>query len=273
MRRQFETQLNRIVGDFGTTQPTAFITGAAAKCAQRIKREIVDRFIQVCAVEAEEQFKDIQSGVNSPDQAFNPFLRENENGLQTTLCGVLQSLKMKAAKNALRAAGKAENALLDAAEAGIQVYASTEFATGREWFNREILRLKSSSNLSPTAQAETDANSKTAKPVEQQADMLAAGGGASDEVQKRVAALERHQKEHAKPLTKTKKIAISESSSAVQNAARNYRRLGTKSTTPTTRNTRTTRKPVPIVCDFRTTETVRSAGGKNRESQRLHRLR
>lgn len=42
-------------------------------------------------------------------------------------------------------------------------------------------------------------------PAERQAETMAGGDGTGDELQKRVASLERHRKKHAKPLTKTEK--------------------------------------------------------------------
>jgi len=56
-----------------------------------------------------------------------------------------------------------------------------------------------------TPSASHDADGEPPKPVESQAETLASGDGAGDELQKRVASLERQEKKRAKPLTKTEK--------------------------------------------------------------------
>ena len=180
MNREFITQLNVIVGEYwrqrdgvarqkrtsasgnGFAPSSPCVADAILKQSlSSISSEVVDRFFQFCENEAKEQFKDIQHGVRPPDQAFDPFLKDNENGLLSALGSVIGNLKKMAAKNPSQAVGIAQNARIDAEESRIQTEVTNKFERGRQQFAREVLRLKCSRKPSGIPQTGIEANGQS----------------------------------------------------------------------------------------------------------------
>ena len=177
MNREFITQLNAIVSKYwrqrdgearriresfsgnGFAPSSPCVAGAILKQSlSLISAEVVDRFFRFCKNKVKGQFKDIQHGVRPPDQAFNPFLKDSENGLLAELSVVFRNLKEMAAKNPIQAVGKNEIAQIELIEAQIQFDVTKKFERGRQQFADKVLRLKCSQKPSGISQTETEAN-------------------------------------------------------------------------------------------------------------------